>query len=132
MRLVIQIPGNPWQGAMNRRDRAAVTRSGRPYNRKRQGFRDYQDIVALCAQRARVSQRVAFGSDLVQVWITLGVPDRRRRDLDGPEKAILDGITQGGVWDDDSQVWIKHTRKAMGQRRAVVIVQRLTDGPQGC
>jgi len=131
-RLVIHVPGNPWQGAVNRRDRAAVSRSGKPYNRKQPGFRAYQDRVAQSAQQASVAQRVAFGSELVRVWITLGVPDRRCRDLDGPVKAILDGLTQGGVWDDDAQVWDMRVRKVLGQQRATVVVRRLTDGESTC
>jgi crossover junction endodeoxyribonuclease RusA len=31
-------------------------------------------------------------------------PDKRRRDLDNLLKAILDGMTHAGVWDDDSNI----------------------------
>jgi crossover junction endodeoxyribonuclease RusA len=31
-------------------------------------------------------------------------PDRRRRDLDNLLKAILDGMTHAGVWEDDSNI----------------------------
>ena len=41
-------------------------------------------------------------------------PDNRRRDLDNLPKALLDGLTHAGVWDDDSQIvdlriyWSEH------------------------
>lgn len=31
-------------------------------------------------------------------------PDKRRRDLDNLLKAILDGMTHAGVWEDDSNI----------------------------
>lgn len=31
-------------------------------------------------------------------------PDNRRRDLDNLLKAVLDGLTHAGVWDDDSNI----------------------------
>lgn len=31
-------------------------------------------------------------------------PDKRRRDLDNYSKALLDAITAGGLWEDDSQI----------------------------
>lgn len=40
-----------------------------------------------------------------RVLIAIGWPDRRRRDIDGPIKPILDAITESCVaWADDSQV----------------------------
>lgn len=129
MALRIEIPGNPWRGAINRRDRAGVTRDGRLFNRKQAGFTAYQDEVALWARQAIQAQGQRFGPALVQVSIVLGVPDRRRRDIDGPVKAILDGLTAAGVWDDDSLVWDLRVRKVVGEPWAVVTVDRLTAGP---
>lgn len=103
-RLVIEAPGSPWTGAINRRDRAAVSKSGKPYNRKLAGYAAYQASVAAWARAAARAQGWSCLGGPAQVWIVLTVPDRRRRDLDGPVKAILDGLTDGGVWDDDSQV----------------------------
>lgn len=40
-----------------------------------------------------------------RVLIAINWPDRRRRDIDGPIKAVLDAITESCVaWADDSQV----------------------------
>ena len=131
-RLLVTIPGNPWQGRINARDRAAVRRDGTPYNRKRPGFAAYQRTVELAALQARRAQQVAFGTLRVEVWLTLYVPDERRRDLDGPVKALLDGLTDAGVWADDSQVWALHVRKRVGEPRAVVVVAPLTGSESAC
>jgi len=34
----------------------------------------------------------------------VNAPDKRRRDLDNLPKALLDGLTHSGIWDDDSQI----------------------------
>ena len=126
-RLVVEVPGNPWAGAINRRDRAAVSSRGKPYNRKQAGFKAYQAEVALWARMAARAQGWLRLTVEAEVWITLWVPDRRRRDIDGPIKAILDGMTDGGVWVDDSQVWAKHDRKAIGKPRARIVVRPWVD-----
>lgn len=36
--------------------------------------------------------------------LTVTFPDRRKRDIDNVIKPLLDVLTQGGVWRDDSQV----------------------------
>ena len=41
--------------------------------------------------------------DLVVV-VNLYPPDRRRRDIDNPIKALLDAMTHAGIWRDDSQI----------------------------
>lgn len=38
------------------------------------------------------------------VSLTLTPPDRRRRDVDNCLKAVLDALTQAGVWRDDAQI----------------------------
>lgn len=38
------------------------------------------------------------------VRLTACPPDRRRRDLDGLFKALLDALTHAGIWADDSQI----------------------------
>lgn len=40
----------------------------------------------------------------LSVAILAYVPDKRRRDLDGMFKALLDSLTKAGVWGDDSQI----------------------------
>lgn len=123
MRLVVEVPGNPWAGAINRRDRAAVSKRGRVYNRKLPGFAAYQAGVALWARSAARAQGWTTLDGPAQAWIVLLAPDRRRRDLDGPIKAILDGLTDGGVWTDDSLVRRLVVDKAQGDPGARVVVR---------
>lgn len=40
----------------------------------------------------------------MRVWIEVMFPDRRKRDLDNLNKALLDSITHAGVWADDSLI----------------------------
>ena len=119
--LRIEVPGNPWRGRIN-------VRTGGRWSKARRDARAYQDEVALwCATACRV-QGGGFSEGYVEVWITLVVPDRRRRDLDGPIKALLDGVTQGGGWGDDSQVEQLHVRRVVrkGDTRAILVVRGLT------
>lgn len=127
-RLLVEVPGNPWAGAINRRDRAGVTSDGRLYNRKQAGFKAYQATVALWARSAVNAQRWRRLDREAEVWITLWVPDRRRRDIDGPIKAILDGLTDAHVWADDSLAWSMGVRKRIGDPRASIVVRAWVDG----
>ena len=43
-------------------------------------------------------------TSLVTVTIEAHAPDKRRRDLDNVQKALLDSLTHAGVWGDDDQV----------------------------
>jgi crossover junction endodeoxyribonuclease RusA len=38
------------------------------------------------------------------VFVTVCPPDRRRRDLDNVQKALLDALEHGGVYGDDAQI----------------------------
>ena len=40
----------------------------------------------------------------LSVTVDIYPPDRRKRDLDNVLKALFDGITHAGVWEDDSQI----------------------------
>jgi Holliday junction resolvase RusA-like endonuclease len=123
--LRIHIPGNPWAGAINRRDRAGVKRDGTLFNRKQAGFKAYQDAVALWARSAANAQGWRTITGAAHVWIVLRVSDRRRRDVDGPIKAILDGLTAGRVWADDSQAVRIIVDKVEGEPSARVLVREV-------
>ena len=43
-------------------------------------------------------------STALQVWVEVMFPDRRKRDLDNLNKALLDSLTHSSVWDDDSLI----------------------------
>lgn len=49
--------------------------------------------------------------ELLVVWHRF-MHDGRAKDLDNITKALLDGLTAGGLWHDDSQITILHIRVA--------------------
>lgn len=85
----------PWPPSLNSyyrmfRSRILISRSGRTYRKK---------IISLLQDR--------FASALksrLQVTINAHPPDRRRRDLDNTQKALLDALQHAGVFEDDSQI----------------------------
>jgi crossover junction endodeoxyribonuclease RusA len=50
-------------------------------------------------------------------------PDRRRRDLDNIQKAILDSLEHGGVYEDDSQIDLLITRRREVNKRGRIDIQ---------
>jgi crossover junction endodeoxyribonuclease RusA len=70
--------------------RTLISRGGR-------AFRE-----AVCAILAAYSVRPLDGP--LEVQIELYPPDRRCRDVDNAQKALLDALEHGGLFHDDSQV----------------------------
>lgn len=61
--------------------------------------RDYrEDVISMIG-----TNHTAFSGN-VWVRVALYMPDKRKRDIDGPIKALLDAMTHSRVWGDDSQV----------------------------
>lgn len=76
------------------------------YSRTRKGgvmlnprSRAYRDEVIYTIGKGHT----AMTGDL-RVVVNAYMPDRRKRDIDNPNKAILDAMTHAGVWKDDSQI----------------------------
>lgn len=63
-------------------------------------MRAWKDLAA----RRLADPSVTFADASVQLVLSIKWPDRRRRDIDGPIKPLLDALTAAGVWTDDSQV----------------------------
>lgn len=90
----------PWPPALNRYYRS-VTIAGRARVLISREGRGYQQAVA----ESCLIQRAPRGLSMrLCVSIAAFPPDRRRRDLDGMLKALLDAITKAGVWADDSLI----------------------------
>ncbi len=70
--------------------RTLISRGGRAFR---------QTVCALLAARG---VRPLSGPLLVEVLIH--PPDRRRRDIDNVQKALLDALQHGGAYSDDSQI----------------------------
>ena len=57
----------------------------------------YRRDVGFCVKPIKLGGRLT-------VTVELFPPDRRIRDLDNYLKCLLDALTHGGVWHDDSQI----------------------------
>ena len=88
------IPGNPVPA-----QRARVMRGGWSFTPKRTAEAEAQ--VALVYQH-KAQGRWFDGPVYLLCWFYLG--DRRAKDLDNLAKTVLDGLTKGSAWRDDSQV----------------------------
>ena len=89
--------------------------------------RDYRRRVAneLFAQKARhMTGRLA-------VVVCLDPPDRRKRDIDNPLKAILDALQHAGLYADDSQVdWLSVRRREPCPPGAAVVLVYEMEGEE--
>jgi crossover junction endodeoxyribonuclease RusA len=74
-------------------------RNGPRYFVAKAGQEFRAQVVALCMASGL---RTIAGP--VRMSITLVPGDRRRRDIDNVLKPLLDALTHGKAWDDDSQV----------------------------
>lgn len=77
------------------------------YKKSRYGVR-----ISLKGQRYRaevlqcVQEQFQFDTldEKLLVEVVAHMPDKRIRDLDNYMKALLDSLTEAGVWEDDSQI----------------------------
>lgn len=63
--------------------------------------RKFRDDVAMAIQEQLPGEHI---SDRMLLEVVLFPPDRRKRDVDNYSKALLDAITEGGLWEDDSLI----------------------------
>lgn len=99
--LALTVPGRPPAKANNYR----IVRIGR-YHRlvPTPEVTAYEQLVALKAREAAGERPLPLFLGRVEVAIVWHRGDNRRKDIDNIGKAIMDGLTKGGVWRDDSQV----------------------------
>lgn len=83
---------------------------------RRNGARYFIAPAGVAFRTEVVARCLATGAKplagLVALTVTLVPGDRRRRDIDNVLKPLLDALTHGGAWTDDSQV--KRLIVAMG------------------
>jgi len=65
--------------------------------------REFRELVADEIHEQLAGVHIPIDIKL-QVEVTLFPRDKRKRDLDNYNKALLDAITQCGLWEDDSQI----------------------------
>lgn len=90
----------PWPPSINRywrsvNGRNILSKAGRDYRK--------DGLKVLAAHSAGEKTRWPYAGRL-SVTITVWPPDQRRRDIDNMPKAVLDLLTHGGVYGDDSQI----------------------------
>ena len=94
--------------------------------------RDFKRKVARALQAQLGGQREPILGHC-RLYVALHAPDRRRRDVDNYAKALLDSLTEAGVWADDSQ--IQDLRLVWGAvlpgGKAVVTIRQLPMAEQG-
>lgn len=94
----------PYPPALNRYYRHVAIR-GQPRTLISEAGREYRERVR------RTVGPVVTHTDRLAVSVLIYPPDRRRRDLDGVHKALLDTLTHAGVWADDSLIdWLTTLR----------------------
>ena len=70
----------------------------------RRMIREQVKIIDCNASNFELGKRSLFGSRMVAVHMIMRPPDKRKRDIDGVLKVILDAMEQAGVYDDDCQI----------------------------
>lgn len=68
--------------------------------------REYRKEVTPIVIRTRIIQNLGkfAAADRLEVRVLLCPPDRRRRDIDNTQKALLDALRHAGAFADDEQV----------------------------
>lgn len=90
----------PYPPSVNRYYRSVVMGRAVRVLVSKQG-REYRAVVGQHKIASGVKDKI---SGPVDMTVRLVPPDRRKRDIDNPLKALLDALTHSGVWSDDSQV----------------------------
>ena len=90
----------PWPPALNHYYRHVVVKGALRVLISREG-REYRHRLAMVVVLRGRAKPLAGP---LRLDLMLHPPDKRRRDIDGPLKALLDALTHAGVWEDDSQV----------------------------
>jgi Holliday junction resolvase RusA-like endonuclease len=94
--------------------RTLISRGGRAFRQ------------AVCAILAAAKVRPLLGPLAVEV--TVFPPDRRRRDIDNLQKALLDALQHGGAYLDDSQIvrlTIERSQPVAGGKTIVRITEHV-------
>lgn len=86
----------PWPPALNRyyrhwNGRTLISREGRRYRK-------------IIQQQAIMEAWPRLGRSRLRLAIIANPPDRRRRDLDGLFKCLLDSLERARLFDDDGQI----------------------------
>ena len=79
--------------------RTLISEKGRKYRKDVEN----KTLMDLCNIAGGLRGAAFVGGERLSVAIYAYPPDKRRRDLDNLPKAVLDSLTNAGVWADDEQ-----------------------------
>jgi len=116
----------PWPPSVNSMYRA-IPRGKHCQNILSRKGREYKEsaLIAIACHNLPPGE---LDGDL-QVTLDLYPPDARRRDVDNYSKVVLDVLTEGCVWHDDSQIADLHILKRPRDKdnpRVVVTISAIT------
>lgn len=112
----------PWPPTIN--DYYGVTRRGQRFLKKR--ATDYRKQVAECLHEQCPALHL---DEHLFVEVYLAPPDNRKRDLDNYMKGLLDALTEGKLWVDDSLVDQLHIYRCATEARGKVRIELSEAGP---
>lgn len=104
------------------RGRTVISKGGRAFRANVRALLTAAELGGGGPRKPPTGGRVALCMDAFP-------PDRRRRDLDNIQKAVLDALEHGGVYEDDSQIDLLITRRAPIDRPSGHIDIRLYELP---
>ena len=87
---------------------------------------DFKPLPIFISKKEAEESFITFKTERLKVVIEAYAPDKRRRDLDNLQKALLDSLTYAGVWADDDQVddlRIYWARDAAGNKRIAGMIK---------
>lgn len=108
MRLTLPYPPSANRYYRNVGRRTLISREGRAYREK---------VCAVLPAKTRPLPGA------LAVYVEVFPPDRRRRDLDNTQKALLDALQHGGIYRDDSQIDLLHIERKDVVKGGKVVVE---------
>lgn len=121
--MILELPYPPTVNTMY------ATVSGRRVKSKK--GREYQKQIVEILSWIKLPD---FGAKRLSVAVWVHPPDRRKRDLANIDKALMDSLVAGGLFDDDSQIdelrFIRQPVDPKGNGWVRVVVNTFDDMPK--
>ncbi len=103
----LELPYPPCVNHYKRPGRLIKTKTGKVFQARvntDETNKYFFTVATIIHRKIRVEGLLPFKDALLEVCVTLFPPDRRKRDIDGPLKVLLDSLQKGGLYDDDFQI----------------------------
>lgn len=103
----LELPYPPSVNNYKRVGRTVTTKNGKSYQQRvnTDQTKLFYYEVWLVIKKLKALKTISMPiQDEISVEVSLYAPDTRKRDIDNPIKALLDGLVKGGLLQDDSQI----------------------------